>query len=60
VIDALGDAERILAVGIGGGGDALAHGDQAGLCGPLADAVCLAATPAYETAIIIPVPPPAE
>jgi hypothetical protein len=32
------------------GGDVLAHGDEAGLASPLADAVCLAATPALMAA----------
>jgi hypothetical protein len=32
------------------GGDVLAHGDEAGLASPLADAVCLAATPALAAA----------
>ena len=32
------------------GGDALAHGDEAGLASPLADAVCLAAAPALAAA----------
>jgi hypothetical protein len=32
------------------GGDVLAHGDEAGLASPLADAVCLAAAPALEAA----------
>src|SRR5204862_614300 len=40
--DALGcDAVVLLDVG----GDALAHGDEAGLASPLADAICLAAAP---------------
>jgi hypothetical protein len=36
------------------GGDVLAHGDEAGLASPLADAVCLAAAPALAAAGLAP------
>lgn len=49
VADALADAARRLRCDLvvltDVGGDVLAHGDEAGLGSPLADAVCLAATP---------------
>jgi hypothetical protein len=49
VADALADAARQLACDLvvltDVGGDVLAHGDEAGLGSPLADAVCLASTP---------------
>jgi hypothetical protein len=49
VADALADAARQLdcdlVVLTDVGGDVLAHGDEAGLASPLADAVCLAAAP---------------
>jgi hypothetical protein len=40
--------DRVVLVDVGG--DALAHGDEAGLASPLADAVCLAAAPALAEA----------
>jgi hypothetical protein len=50
VADALADAARALGCDLvvltDVGGDVLAHGDEAGLRSPLADAVCLAAAPA--------------
>jgi len=43
---AAADLECDLVVLVDVGGDVLAHGDEAGLASPLADAVCLAAAPA--------------
>ncbi|MDX6717942.1 MAG: hypothetical protein QOJ63_196, partial [Solirubrobacteraceae bacterium] len=54
IADGLADAARELGcdvvVLVDVGGDVLAHGDEAGLASPLADAVCLAATPALAAA----------
>ena len=50
LIDAARELQCDVVVLVDVGGDVLAHGDEAGLASPLADAVCLAAAPALVAA----------
>lgn len=50
LLAAAGELGCDLVVLVDVGGDVLAHGDEAGLASPLADAVCLAAAPALASA----------